>query len=362
MSLTLGLISGTSCDGVDIALVDFDTGIQLIQAGFEPYPEEIQKRLHQLIESQHIELSVYAELDMQLGVFFAEAAQRFLHAHNIPHNQVTAIGSHGQTIFHQPNGDMRNTIQLGAPQRIAAETGIPVVARFRELDMAYAGQGAPLAPAIHRALFYKGVPIAAVNLGGIANISGFTEDKTYGFDTGPASCLMDGWIQQHHAKAYDADGAWAAEGQLLPDLLAQMLNEPYFHQAAPKSTGRELFNQYWLNQQLNGNEYNAADVQCTLAHLTAHSIVQGLQFLPYTAQQLVICGGGAHNGFLMRLLSSLFPGEVFSSSELGFDGDSVEAVLMAWLADQYMKGRTIDLSSVTGAEKALRYGVLFTPE
>ena len=362
MTLTLGLISGTSCDGVDLALVDCDQSIQLLEAGFEPYPDDIQHALHRLIESQQIELTAFAELDMRLASFFATAAQRFLKSHDISHSQVKAIGSHGQTIFHQPLGEMRNTLQLGAPQRIAAETGIPVVARFRELDMAYGGQGAPLAPAIHRALFYTGKPMAVLNLGGIANISGFTDDSTYGFDTGPASCLMDGWIQRHQGKAYDAEGAWAASGQLLPDVLAQMLKEPYFQHNVPKSTGRELFNQNWLQQQLEGHQYAPKDVQCTLAHLTAHSVVQGLQFLPYTAQQLVVCGGGAHNSFVMGLLSSLFAGEVCSSSALGFDGDSIEALLMAWLADQYLKGQPTDLRSVTGANKALKYGVLFSPE
>ena len=362
MTLTLGLISGTSCDGVDIALADCSDPIQVIQTGFEPYPKDLQSDLHQLIESQQIALADYAALDMRLGVFFAEVVQRFLKQHAITPSDVLAIGSHGQTVFHQPEGRLSNTIQLGAPHRLAAETGIPVVAQFRQLDVAYGGQGAPLAPAIHRVLFYQKEPVAVINLGGIANISGFTEDHTYGYDTGPASCLMDGWAQKHLGKVYDADGAWAASGELIPDLLEQMLNAPYFKQPTPKSTGRELFNQLWLQQHLEGKSYAAVDVQCTLAQLTAQSVIDGLQWLSYQPSKLIICGGGAHNTYLIKRMQLLFAGDIISSTELGYDSDNIEALLMAYLAHAYMCWEQIDLSTVTGAPKALKYGVLFTPE
>lgn len=362
MPLVVGAISGTSCDGLDMVLTECSAeGVKLIHTDYCAYPKSIKDCLEALIESQQISLSQYSDLDIMLADFYYQAIKAFLSRCRVNIQDVKIIGSHGQTVYHQPIGNYANTIQMGAPQYLAARSGVTVVSQFRHSDMFAGGQGAPLAPYIHRTLFYKNRPIAVVNLGGIANISGFDSDTTYGYDTGPANCLMNSWVNEKQGKPYDDCGAWACSGELNSNLLNELLQEPYFLQKTPKSTGRELFNLAWLKGKISSYSISDADVQSTLAYLTVNTVINGLDFLPYVPEQLILCGGGVHNDFLVGLFHDKFNGSVVTSDQLGYDADFIEALLVAWLSYQRIQEKHLNLMDVTGASKTALYGNIYQP-
>ena len=361
----LGLMSGTSADAVDLVIVDFkDNKIELLGSHSLSLSSEIRQQIHALSTPNHNEIDRLGELDQQLGKLFAESINQLLHKYQLTPQQVIAVGSHGQTIRHRPPGLLQHpfTLQIGDPNVIAELTGITTVADFRRRDMAAGGQGAPLVPAFHQAVFQSQViDRAIVNIGGMANITWLpTSGKTLGFDTGPGNVLMDAWIVQNLGNAYDANGDWAASGKIDSGLLQKLLAHSFFNQPAPKSTGREAFNGEWLNHELAGKNLPAVDVQATLLALTAHSIANDINKLTATDCEVFVCGGGAYNLKLMDELSKLMPSaKVASTAKLGIAPEWIEAMAFAWLARQTMLRKNGNLSAVTGAQREVILGGVY---
>ena len=373
-SLYIGLISGTSRDGVDAALVGFPGGRPDLRAALcLPYPEELAARLEALSASgRRPRDNALPELDQDLARHFAAAALELLGEAGCETAAVHAIGSHGQTAWHEPSGPDPVSIQLGSPALIARHCGITTVGDFRRADIEAGGQGAPLAPLLHRALFKPASGSRVVlNLGGIANISVIdAQGAVSGFDTGPANCLLDAWIRRHRGEAFDRDGAWAAGGRVDAGLLETLLADPYFGKPGPKSTGTEYFNLAWLERHVGAygldahargaRRWEPADVQATLAELTAASVADAVR--PSAASDLLVCGGGVHNGDLLRRLQRRLPGvPLRSTAEAGLDPDWVEAVLFAWLARERLAGRPQDTRRITGAREPVLLGSVFDP-
>jgi len=358
----IGLMSGTSVDGIDAVLVSIPVSGQLalLATHQHPFPATVRDAIQALMQPGQNEIEREGELDVQLGRLFAEAAHALLAKAGVSASSIRAIGSHGQTIRHRPHAAHPFSRQIGNPSVIAEDTGITTVADFRARDLAAGGEGAPLVPAFHHWRFHKpGVHRAIVNIGGIANITWLpaTENTAVlGFDTGPGNTLLDQWIARHRNEPYDRDGAWAASGRVQKDLLAQLMADEYFATAPPKSTGREHFNLAWLEQQLVG-KLAPEDIQATLVELIATSIAQGLKFLPEEIGEIYICGGGTHNRHLLARLRALLPGIPVATTEiLGLDPDWVEAVAFAWLAHQALAGRAGNIPSVTGARHPVLLG------
>src|SRR5512143_6383 len=307
--LYLGMISGTSIDGADAVLVELgDRTCRVVEAATTPFPPSLLARLRHLIELPQTPLRELGALDHAVGEFFAGCALELIARAGVTRDDVRAIGHHGQTIFHEPSGDEPFSMQIGDPNVVAATTGICTVADFRRLDMAFGGQGAPLVPGFHAWCFAAANEArAVVNIGGIANITALQpHHAATGFDTGPGNTLLDLWVRRHRGTDYDLDGAWAASGRVDAALLAELLTEPYFAAAAPKSTGRELFNMAWLDTHLARHSTTApADVQATLVELTATTIVTSIDRTLRDCKRLIVCGGGAHNADLMARLRRL---------------------------------------------------------
>lgn len=353
------MISGTSRDGADIGLVRFDDDQPALERSLcLPYPEHLATTLRKLIgPAQRPADSDLAQLHDELGRFFAESANRLLAEAGLERGDITAIGSHGQTVWHEPP----ESIQLGNPALIASLTGITTVGDFRTADLQAGGEGAPLAPLLHRALFQPGSGQAAViNLGGIANVSLVgSGGQVSGYDTGPANCLLDGWIQHQQNKDYDQDGAWAASGTVIQPLLITLLEDPWFSRLPPKSTGVEYFNMHWLESKAELAEFPPQDIQATLAELTARSVADAV---PGDAREVLVCGGGAHNGHVLQRLRALLPGTSVQTTESrGVNPDAVEATLFAWLARERLAERSLDTTSITGARHPVLLGSIHHP-
>ena len=361
----IGLMSGTSADGVDAVVAVFDQGCfgGVEASHHQPYPAALRESLLALgrNEQAQVSLAALATLDVAVADQLSTAALAVLTAAKLKTADIQAIGSHGQTIFHDPK-TVQSSLQLGDPSRIAAATGITVAADFRRMDVALGGQGAPLVPAFHQAIFQSKVPTAVVNLGGIANVtllSGVAASPTLGFDCGPANALMDEWVLRHCGRPYDAHGAFAAQGKVVPTLLEAWLAEPYFHLTPPKSTGRALFNLEWADALAPGglSAYEARDVQASFCELTARSVAASI---PASAQRVLVCGGGAFNTHLMaRLAALLSPATVSTTESAGLPPQWVEAAAFAWLAHQRLHGLPGNLPAVTGAKRLAVLGGLF---
>lgn len=368
--LYVGTISGTSVDGLDIALLDLADGIQLVSAGAAEFPAALRATLLALGQPGQDNLDEIGEVDAILGTFTGNAILDFLQRLAIPPELVRAIGSHGQTIRHRPDLSHPFTWQIGDPNRIAELTGITTVADFRRRDMAAGGQGAPLVPAFHEALFRTpDESRVLLNVGGISNITWLPADPTVsatGFDTGPGNGLLDAWHARHNEAPYDADGAWARTGQIAEPLLRALMAAPYLEREPPKSTGREVFNLLWLEQQADLRAWVAEDVQRTLLEFTAASIVDAIRHWAQPADRLVVCGGGRHNGLLMERLADLagMPVQALGSEALGgeslrFDGDGMEAAAFAWLAARRLAHLPGNAAAVTGASGPRVLGAVY---
>ncbi|MEY5098152.1 MAG: putative molecular chaperone distantly related to HSP70-fold metalloprotease [Pseudomonadota bacterium] len=383
-ALYIGLMSGTSLDGVDGVLVDFDASAdaspRVLASHGLPLPEPLRAELLALNRSGPDELHRAAVAAHQLTLAYAEVVASLLAAGGVKPTQVRAIGAHGQTVRHHPPGALLRgrrvatddpgfppyTLQLNQPSLLAECSGIAVVADFRSRDVAAGGQGAPLVPAFHREIFGRpGQSVAIVNIGGIANATALTGDGlVLGLDSGPGNMLLDLWCARHTGQPYDRDGAWGASGRVVPALLQRLLDEPYFALQGIKSTGRDLFHADWLQRQLQDFEaLPPADVQATLAALTAHSIAASLRTLPWgeaPLAEVLLCGGGARNALLMELLRQALPGcPVLTTAERGWPVDLVEAAAFAWLARQTIEGRPGNLPAVTGAAGARVLGAIY---
>jgi anhydro-N-acetylmuramic acid kinase len=360
--LFLGMISGTSMDGVDAVLVELGAhSCTVTRAATTAYPEALKARLQRIVATPEAPLSELGALDHAVGRFFAECARRLIEQAGLTRGDVAAIGHHGQTIFHAPEGTERFTMQIGDPNIVAAETGVTTVADFRRLDMALGGQGAPLVPAFHAWCFGADEPRAVVNVGGIANITVLEPGKpTLGFDTGPGNTLLDVWAQARLGKPFDDDGAFGASGRVDEGLLRSFLAEPYFAALPPKSTGRELFHSGWLETHLGAHAGLApADVQATLAELTAATIALGVAAALPGCRRLVVCGGGAHNAHLLRRLAARSRCTVGTTADYGLAPDWVEGAAFAWLARARLRGEPGNVPTVTGARGPAVLGAVY---
>lgn len=365
--LYIGLMSGTSLDGVDGVIVDFSQGTQVIQHAGCSFDSSLRAELLALNSTGGSdELHRAALAANAVARHYAQVVQQLLQASGLRAGQIAAIGAHGQTVRHRPQmfDGTGYTLQLNSPALLAELTGISVVADLRSRDVAAGGQGAPLVPAFHQSVFGKAGETALVlNIGGIANLSVLEADGSIlGFDTGTGNALLDGWCLRHTGQPYDAGGQWAAGGQILPQLLAAMLADPYLAQTPPKSTGRDLFHADWLEQHLQRHASQAApvDVQATLTEFTAASCADAVQRFGKGGTELLVCGGGAFNTYLMQRLAALLPGvQVGSTAQRGLPPLEVEAAAFAWLARQCLLGLPGNLASVTGARGPRILGAIY---
>lgn len=361
----IGVMSGTSLDGVDVVMVDITSSSVIQKASFSyPMPPDIKQDVLAICQGQPTTLSQIGQLDLRLGILFAEAVLGLLNKYQINPADILAIGNHGQTVWHQPQGLYPFTMQLGDNNRVAAMTQITTVGDFRRKDMAFGGQGAPLVPAFHQALLATPDERRMIlNIGGIANLSLLIPDADVsGFDTGPGNMLMDAWIEKHQGKSFDRDALWARQGSINFPLLSAMLSDPYFDLPAPKSTGREHFNLQWLSQQLESfGQIAPQDVQATLAELTAVSIANHVRRAG-GCERLLVCGGGGRNPLLMERLAQQLPNCIVDTTDnYGISGDDMEAIAFAWLAARTIAGLPGNIPSVTGASRLTVLGAVYSP-
>ena len=362
--LYIGIMSGTSLDGIDAVLVDFDSiGPSLLHSIHHPFAPSLREQLLRLAQSHTFELDELGAIDHQLGLSYADIVADLLDSSEVADSDIKAIGCHGQTIYHQPKAAHPFTLQIGDANLIAEKSGITTVADFRRRDMAAGGEGAPLVPAFHAAMFRNDKrETIVVNIGGIANLSILPTDQRLpvtGFDSGPGNLLLDGWIQLKKGRTYDNAGEWGATGEVIPTLLEQLLNEPYFSATAPKSTGRELFNINWLQNNLIGDERDE-DIQATLHELTAISIAVAVKQQEKLVEELILCGGGAHNHHLIeRIVHHLPDCQISSTEKYGLDPQLIEAMAFAWLTRETLAGRAGNIPEVTGAKRAVILGAIY---
>jgi anhydro-N-acetylmuramic acid kinase len=358
-------MSGTSMDAIDAALVRIvEHELEVLQYLQTP----ISKKLQQAIRSITTEstLDEISELDVIMGNLFAEAALQVIDAGELSPEHIHAIGSHGQTILHLPDNKYPRTLQIGDANIIAYQTGITTVADFRRMDIAAGGEGAPLAPAFHQWLFQNEKSERVIlNIGGMANITLLPANNRaaiIGFDTGPGNTLMDEWIQQHLTQNFDEDGNWAKSGQFNHELLSALLDEAYFSEAPPKSTGKDYFNLQWLEKKILQSKATIAanDVQATLLELSVITINDAIKNYAANCDEILVCGGGVHNKTMMQRLRDLqIKAEISSTEKVGLNPDAIEAVAFAWLAKRRMENKFGNLTSVTGADDQVMLGAIY---
>jgi len=356
--LYIGIMSGTSLDGVDVALCEIDEKSCILKASyFLEMPLSLKDEIILMINASST-LKAFGELNNKLALLFAQGVNRLLEKESLSPLDVVAIGSHGQTLWHEPNSENPFSMQLGNPSLLAVETGIDVVADFRSKDVAYGGQGAPFAPAFHQFLFADIKDCAVLNIGGMANVS-ILGENLIGYDTGCGNVLMDMWIQEQKNQPYDKNGIWAKSGKIHTVLLKKMLQDRYFSLKFPKSTGREYFNKNFLIKYLEPlGRIPSEDVQSTLLALTAYSIVNEIK--KFKIKTLLVCGGGVYNTFLMSTLEKLLPAiEVKSTEAHNVSAENLEAMIFAWFAYKRLRQESIELKSVTGAKNNTILGGIY---
>ncbi len=361
--LYIGIMSGTSLDGIDVLAARFTPNFEIIASHSEPIPPKLKQQILRLTQPGNNEIDLMGETDVALGHLFSQAANTLIRSSNLSIEKIRAIGCHGQTIRHRP--ELNFTLQIGDANIIAEQTGITTVADFRRRDIAAGGQGAPLVPAFHQAMLHStSIDRVLLNIGGMANLTYLPANSSsdiLGFDTGPGNVLMDAWISTHQQRPYDTNGLWAASGNCNHKLLEQLLALHYFHEAPPKSTGREQFNLNWLQEQIQQFSISAQDIQATLLELTALSIANCINdHIPSKNFELLVCGGGSRNGKLMERISYLLPkATVDTTDHTGIDADWMEAAAFAWLAKQCLAGNTGNRTSVTGAKGERILGAIY---
>lgn len=367
--LFIGLMSGTSADGIDAVLVDFQSHAPLVLAHhYEPYSPSIRDQILAIMQPSENEILTMGVLDRQLGELFGSTVLTLLQKSRIQADTIRGIGSHGQTIRHYPHIADPFTLQIGDPNIIATRTNITTIADFRRKDMALGGQGAPLVPRFHQAMFQTNHARAVVNIGGIANVTILpstddTRSRLLGFDTGPGNALLDAWCTVHCNKPYDEHGQWARSGAVDTRLLDALLSDAYFNMPAPKSTGRDYFQLAWLEQYLSQHhqQMTPQNIAATLTELTAKSIIDAICATDSHAVELILCGGGVHNHYLVERLEAIAPPDctIMTSDKLGVHPNLVEAVAFAWLAKQTLDQKPGNLPSVTGAQKEAILGGVY---
>ncbi len=357
-NLYIGIMSGTSLDGVDVALCRINNSSCTLEASlFMLFELDLKNKILEIINGTTT-LKDIGILDCQLAHFFAKAVNALLEKYNYKAEEIVAIGSHGQTLWHEPNGAFPFSLQLGNASVLAVETGIDVIADFRSKDVALGGQGAPFAPAFHNFLFSHLEQCAVLNIGGMANIS-VLGNELIGYDTGCGNVLMDLWISEHKNLPYDKDGAWAKSGKVHEKLLSSLLEDEYFLLKYPKSTGREYFNKKFLIKYLERyDKISNEDIQATLLALSVHSIANEIK--RFNIKELLICGGGGKNIFLMNELKKSLPNILLNSTEkYSVSADNMEAMIFAWLAHKRLELEVVDLKSVTAAKNNTILGAIY---
>lgn len=362
----LGLMSGTSADGLDIALCEVSSisDISLLETQSFSYPNKLREAIR---AAQTLAAFNDPQLEKRITEFVISSINTFIEDTNRHKLDISCIANHGQTILHQPNAIKPFSLQIGDAQKIANALQITVVNDFRTADITAGGQGAPLIPAFHQAVFQQYAPCNIINIGGIANITSLSSDEVIGFDTGPGNTLLDQWNQQHNKTAYDKSGDWARSGNCHKTLLAELLKEPYFSAPYPKSTGQDLFNLNWLNKKrLLLPDYQlitANDVQNTLSQLTARSIAQAIENLGQTTRPIYLCGGGVHNTHLVEQLQTVLPQtSINSTASIGINPNWVEAIGFAWLGYCRLNDIPTNMPAVTGATSKVCLGKITQPD
>jgi anhydro-N-acetylmuramic acid kinase len=355
-NLALGLMSGTSMDGIDVAIIDVHTQ-ELVLGQTFAYPEQVAKKLKLVMENGCFDMHYFAQLNREVGIAFADAAYSLASEIQEP---IQVIGSHGQTICHQTDDAIAYTWQLGCPYSIYEKLKVPVVFDFRSHNVVQGGQGAPLAPLYHQHLFGHEKSVAVINIGGISNISLIREGQpVVGFDMGPGNCLLDAWIAKHQQKNYDAQGLWAQSGMLSKDLLDNLLTDAFFQKSFPKSIGKEYFSLAWLEKNPLIQMLKPEDVQATLLHMTAFLIAQTVSLHLPKESAVYICGGGVKNQTLMGEVKLLLADYwVQSSDKKGISSDYLEAMMMAWLGACRIQGIRHDISSILGGSDQQLLGLI----
>ena len=361
----IGLMSGTSVDGIDAALVCFESSsnFKVIETQFTPYPSDIRSQINDsALNNSLLYQNEDSPLHNSLAALYAQASNELIAKAGIDKNSVLAIANHGQTVRHEPNASKPFSLQLGDGQIIADKTGIQTITQFRQADIEAGGQGAPLMPAFHNAVFKQTNNSFVLNLGGIANLTQLDE-QVIGFDTGPGNCLLDQWIEKHHAKRFDQDGHWAQSGTVVQEVLQTLMRDDYIALSYPKSTGTDYFNLDWLEKSIPVLEnYSPNDIQATLLEFTVQTVCKAVQQLNANSGALYVCGGGAHNKHLMSSLErALVNFSVQKTDSLGVPSDWVEAVGFAWLGYCFMNKIPSNLPSVTGARSSVILGQSFSP-
>lgn len=367
MPLLVGVMSGTSLDGIDSVLVDFNesTPPSLVAQHYHPYSDALRRTLAHAVAAADLNVDQFGTLDVELAELISQCVLTLLNKAQVKASQVLAIGSHGHTLRHRPLLDLPFSWQIGDANIIAERTGVTTVADFRRRDVAAGGQGAPLVPAFHESVFSSPTESRVVlNIGGIANITvlpGRNAGKpVFGFDTGPGNAIMNDWIERHLNKPFDENGEWAKSGCSNAELLSVLLKDEYFSKPFPKSCGREQFNLHWLEERLfHFASLRASDVQATLIELTASSIATAIKASADTAREIFVCGGGAHNAYLMERLAAMSGLRVAKTDTIGVPADWVEAMAFAWLAWQTMQHRPGNIPSVTGAKRPVILGAIY---
>ena len=363
--LFIGVMSGTSLDGIDVVLVEFDKKrVQVHRAATTPYPNGLRKKILGILQQGQISLQELGELDVAVGHFFSECISSLIASSSFNANEFIAIGHSGHTVFHKPASPNAFTMQIGDPSTIAAETGITTIGNIRNMDLALGGQGAPLAPAFHH--WYFATPDESrvvVNIGGIANVSILhPKQPLIGFDTGPGNTLLDNWSLLCRGKPFDDNGSWAKTGQINQSLLALLKTDKYFTAVPPKSTGLEYFNPTWLKNTLQKVQAHLADedIQATLTELTASTIADAIDASGTDPKCVILCGGGAFNTTLTERISALLPdAHIKTTSTYGIEPQWIEAVLFAWLARNRLHKKPGNIPTVTGASHAAPLGGIY---
>ncbi|MCY1634586.1 anhydro-N-acetylmuramic acid kinase [Marinifilum sp. D737] len=362
MDMYIGVMSGTSVDGIDAVLVTINDGkIKVLNSVSQDFPDDLSDDVKNLLKTGETSLKKLGEIDHRLALSYADCVNKLILDSGVERAKIVAIGCHGQTVYHAPGGKYPFTMQIGDGNLLAAKTGITSIVDFRRMDMAFGGEGAPLTPAFHHEHFRsENESRVILNLGGIANITVLGKNEVIGLDTGPANCLIDLWIQNKRGERYDSNGDWARSGQVNEELLSLLLEESYFSLYAPKSTGKELFNMDWLSHKLsNYIDITDEDVQATLTELTVKTIANEVNIYAKDVEAIYVCGGGAYNVYLLERLRNYLPKvKVLPTTELGIPVQLVEAVAFSWLAYRRINEKAGNLHSVTGAEKDVLLGVV----
>ena len=363
--LFIGLMSGTSVDSIDSALVNFDKDtVELLEWNSSSIEKTLKERIFNEVNNDKISKVEIEKLDLELGKVFGNAANKLLQKAEVSSSDVVAIGSHGQTIKHAPNAPSPFSLQIGSPKEIAGITNIKTVADFRTADIVAGGQGAPLTPLFHSFIFKKNKLSEGlvINIGGISNLTYFNDptESIIAYDCGPGNCLLDTWSRTNNKGDFDAEGAWASSGKVVPNLLKKMLKDSFFKKPPPKSTGTDYFNLKWINKKISEfGEVSSEDIQATLTELSAQVIFKELKDLKAEKKPIYLCGGGIHNLFLVKRLEELIQNRISTTSEIGIDADFLEACCFAWLAKERLDNTKFDLSKITGSKEKILLGEIW---